>query len=224
MKDFKPTKKLNKIRALLGLEVQLEQISLENGVVFEAESFEPGQPVFVLAEGERMPVPPGEFELPDGRVLVVVEEGVIAEMRSMEEAPEEQEAEMDAAPEAQARKVVEQVTKETHFSEEEIGKTGHPIIAYPTERIDALEAAVAELQAKLGVEKPVEEVQPEEVAVEASEESVEKTQEEVQPEEVELKSAKHSPEKWTKKVNTFDQRFSRPQTMHEKVMQKLFNN
>ena len=207
MEDFKYNKKINKIKALLGLEIKLEQIALDNGVVFEAESFEPGQPVFVLAEGERMPVPVGEFELPDGRVLVVMEEGVIAEMRSgeMEEAPEEQE--MEAEPETPAKKVVESTTKETHFSAEDLMNDFNSL----KERVEALEAKLStEVEAQ---EEVIEE--SEKVEVEASEEKTDDVQ------EVELKEVKPKPEKNTKV--RFTNNFKRPSTHHEKVLKQLFS-
>ena len=215
MEDFKYNKKINKIKALLGLDIKLEQIALDNGVVFEAESFEPGQPVFVLAEGERMPVPVGEFELPDGRVLVVMEEGVISEMRSMdaEEAPEEQE--MEAEPETPAKKVVESTTKETHFNEEKIGETGYPIVAHPTERITEIEERLAQIEAKLSESIESKEVKSETVEVEASEEKTDDIQ------EVELKEVKPKPEKNTKVK--FTNNFKRPSTHHEKVLKQLFS-
>ena len=37
---------LNKARALLGIEVKLEQMTLENGAVLEAEVFEAGAEIF----------------------------------------------------------------------------------------------------------------------------------------------------------------------------------
>ena len=206
MEDFKYNKAINKIKALLGVEIKLEQIALDNGVVFEAESFEPGQPVFVLAEGERMPVPVGEFELPDGRVLVVMEEGVISEMRSgeAEEAPEEQE--MEAEPETPAKKVVESTTKETHFSAEDLMNDFNSL----KERVEALEAKLStEVEAKEEV------IESETVEVEASEEKTDDIQ------EVELKEVKPKPEKNTKVK--FTNNFKRPSTHHEKVLKQLFS-
>ena len=92
---------LNKVRTLLGLEVKLETMKLSDGVsLLEAESFEAGQPVFILTEDEqRIPVPIGEYELEDMRILVVIEEGVIAEIR--EAAEVEEEVEVEEAPEVE---------------------------------------------------------------------------------------------------------------------------
>ena len=82
---------LNKVReTLLGLQVKLEQMKLENGTVLEAETFEAGKEVFVLAEGDKIPVPAGEYALEDGKVLVVAEDGIIGEVKEMAEEPEEE--------------------------------------------------------------------------------------------------------------------------------------
>lgn len=63
--------------------VELAQIKLIDGVtILEAESFEAGMPVFVIAEnGDKVPAPIGEHELEDGMILVITEEGMIAEIK-----------------------------------------------------------------------------------------------------------------------------------------------
>jgi hypothetical protein len=84
---------LNKVRTLLGLEVKLEQMKLDNGAIFEAEVFEAGAEIFVVADDERVAVPVGEYETEDGKIIIVSEEGVIAEIKdasSEEEAPAEE--------------------------------------------------------------------------------------------------------------------------------------
>ena len=51
---------LNKVKTLLGLEVQLEERKLENGTRFEADAFEKGKEVFIVTdEDERIAVPAG---------------------------------------------------------------------------------------------------------------------------------------------------------------------
>ena len=154
---------LNKVRTLLGLEVKLETMKLSDGVsMLEAESFEAGQPVFILTEDEqRIPLPVGEYELEDMRVLVVIEEGVIAEVREAcepeveveVEAPEA-EAVVEAATETeapQAKKIVESIVKESFFSE-----------------IEALKIENEELKAKLSAQttEVAEEVAPVELSKE----------------------------------------------------------
>lgn len=119
---------LNKVRTLLGIEVKLEQMKLDNGAILEAEVFEVGAEIFVVADDERVAVPVGEYIAEDGSTIVVLEEGVIGEIKEAgaeEEAPAEDEApveeevvEEDLSTEtATPKKVVESISKETFFSE-----------------------------------------------------------------------------------------------------------
>lgn len=78
---------ISKIKEVLNLseEVKLEQQTLENGTVLEAEAFEAGKEIFIVTEDEKVAVPVGEYEMEDGRILVVAEEGLIAEIKTGEE-------------------------------------------------------------------------------------------------------------------------------------------
>ena len=71
------TNVITQIKQLLGMEVKLEQMKLADGMtVIEAESFEPEMSVVIVTEDDqRIPLPVGEYELEDGRMLVVVVEG-----------------------------------------------------------------------------------------------------------------------------------------------------
>ena len=88
---------LNKVRAVLGIEVKLEQMKLDNGAILEAEKFEAGAEIFVVADEERVAVPVGEYATEDGMMIIVSEEGIIGEIKEAgaeeEEAPAETEAE-----------------------------------------------------------------------------------------------------------------------------------
>jgi hypothetical protein len=85
---------ISKIKEVVGLseEIKLEQQTLENGAILEAESFEAGQEIFIVTEDEKVAVPVGEYQMEDGRILVVAEEGLIAEIKAEEEEEEEVEA------------------------------------------------------------------------------------------------------------------------------------
>jgi hypothetical protein len=120
---------INQIKTLLGMEVKLEQMKLMDGVtVLEADMFEAGNEIFVVTEDEqKIPVPVGEYEMEDGRMLIVVEEGIISEIKEkveeeeveVEEPIEEEakkEQEMETAKSA-PKKVVESTIKESFFSE-----------------------------------------------------------------------------------------------------------
>jgi len=86
---------ITKIKEVLNLteEVKLEQMKLENGTILEADSFEAGKEVFIITEDEKVALPVGEYELEDGRSLLVEEVGLIAEIKAEEEEKEEVEAE-----------------------------------------------------------------------------------------------------------------------------------
>ena len=90
---------LNRILAELSSirEVKFEQMTLENGAVLEAESFEAGNEVFVISGEDRVAAPIGEHLLADGRILVITEEGVIAEIKEASEEEATVEIEVEAA-------------------------------------------------------------------------------------------------------------------------------
>ena len=112
------TKQINKIKTLLGLEVKLEQMALDNGTILEAESFEVGMEIFVVNEEDRIPLPAGDYMLENGKMLAVVDEGVIAEIKEPTEEAPEAEVEVEAEAEtAIPKKVVESISKEMFFSE-----------------------------------------------------------------------------------------------------------
>ena len=113
---MKSTEILNKIKTFLGEEkieeqveetqveetqleesqekVELAQAKLDNGTVLEAEAFEAGNEIFIVTEDERVAVPVGEYQMEDGQMLVVSEEGIIGEIKSAE-AEEEEEVEAE---------------------------------------------------------------------------------------------------------------------------------
>ena len=121
--------KLNKIKAVLSMEVKLAQMKLEDGItVIEAESFEPEYSVGIVTADGIVPMPIGEYKLEDGMILVVAVEGIIAEIKAMEEEAPEVEVEIEEAPEEvvapemseeapKAKRIVESVSKETFFAE-----------------------------------------------------------------------------------------------------------
>ena len=81
--------KLNKIKALLSIEVKLEQMKLVDGItILEAESFEPDYSVGIVTSEGIVPAPVGEYETVDGMIVVVEVEGIIKEVKPVE-APEE---------------------------------------------------------------------------------------------------------------------------------------
>lgn len=97
---------LNQVKTLLGVEVKLEQMKLENGTVLEADAFAGGNEIFIVTEDERVALPIGEYVLEDGQILVVEEEGIIKEMKSENEETEEEEVEVEAEEEEEKDEMV----------------------------------------------------------------------------------------------------------------------
>lgn len=110
---------ISKIKEVLNLseEVKLEQQALENGTVLEAEAFESGNEVFIVTEDEKVAVPVGEYQLEDGRILVVAEEGLIAEIKT-EEAEEEEVEEVEASEDVE----LEEEKEEVYATKEELAE------------------------------------------------------------------------------------------------------
>lgn len=139
------------------LETKLEDQVLADGqTTIQADMFEAGQNVFIVVpDSEPVPLPVGEYELEDGKILVVKEEGVIdsivealpAEENTEEPKEEEIPVEAEKTPEqTKVKKIVRSQVEEQHFS--------------------ALEEKIAELEAKIVELSKV----TEEVVVELAEE------------------------------------------------------
>jgi hypothetical protein len=140
---------ITEIKKLLGMQIQLEQMTLDNGTVVEAEIFDAGQPVFIVNGEDRVALPIGEYTLDNGMILVVEVEGEIKEIREVaEEAPTEEapvvEEQVDAAQTTAPKKVIESTVKESHFSQEEV---------------DALKAEIETLKTELAKQVVVEVVE-----------------------------------------------------------------
>jgi hypothetical protein len=119
---------VKKICVALNIEVKFEQMKLNDGVtVIEADSFEANNEIFVVTEDDqRIPLPVGEYVVENGMLLIVTQEGVIAEIKEQEapaevEAPEEEmkKDEEKMIEKSAVKKTVESMVKETFFSEYE---------------------------------------------------------------------------------------------------------
>lgn len=168
---MKSQETLSKIMELLNLqdEVKLESMKLENGTTIEAEAFEANQEVFIVTEeDEKIALPIGEYTLEDGRMLVVAEEGIIAEVKEggEEEAPEEAPAQ-------------EEVIEEVEQAEEK------EEMSYATK--EELSAAVAEMKEMIEEIKSM--MSPKEMSEEVKEEEVD-----LSADEPATKPIKHSPD------------------------------
>jgi hypothetical protein len=144
---------LNEVKKLLGMEVKLEQMKLADGVtILEADAFEAGMEVFIVTEDEqKIALPVGEYEMENGFMLVVEEEGIIAsymEAPAEEEEVEVEEPEAEVPVEAEAevktpKRVIESVVKESHFSAEEFEALKAEIVALKSQ-LESKEEVVEE--------------------------------------------------------------------------------
>jgi hypothetical protein len=196
---------INQIKELLGMEVKLGTMKLSDGVtVLEAEVFEAGAEVFIVAEDQKIALPVGEYELEDSRILVVMEEGIISEIKDavaeeempMEEPQAEVEVEVEAEAEApkEIKKTVESIVKETFFSE-----------------MEALKIENEELKAKLEMFSKVEPT---------TEVATEETTEEVKVELEEVSPITFNPEN-VNKSETFKYATKRTRSTMDAILEKL---
>lgn len=204
---------LNKVRELLGIEVQLEQRKLEDGVtVVEADAFEAGAEVFIVTEDEqKIALPVGEYKMEDGMVLVVTEEGIISEMKEAEaeeevkeeEAQKEEEVKEEEMKEDKpVKKTVESIVKETFFTE-----------------IEALKKENEDLKAQ------IEQLSKDQIKTEEPKESetVELSDEKTEDLEPATKPIAHNPENKTEK-EVFKFKAKRPKSLMDSIFEKLNNN
>lgn len=191
---------LNRILAELSSirEVKFEQMTLENGAVLEAEVFEAGNEVFVVSGEDRVPAPVGEHILADGRVLVIAEEGLIAEIK--EAAAEEVEEKVEIEVEASAEE-----STETELAEVEV-KEEAPAVAAIVEKV-LEEIAMMREEMKAMREEMGGYAKKEEMAAVKAELSAAPA----------AKPIKHNPEK--KQVNKVE--FNRPSKAIDRVLARL---
>ena len=127
--------KLNQIKELLNIQVKLEEQKLENGTVVSAESFEKDNEIFIVTDDEKVAMPVGEYLLEDGRLVVVSEEGIIADVRDV----------ADDAPEKETEEG-EEITEDLEGDHSEEKKLEEYDFEGLEKRIQNLEDAIADLK------------------------------------------------------------------------------
>ena len=198
---------LNKIKTIIGgielteevKEVQLAEMKLQNGTVVEAEEFKKDEAIFIKSDDERIAMPVGEYVLEDGKLLVVEEEGIIADMRDVSD-------DVPAKEEASEEEVTEELAEEADVADWK----GMEI------RIKNLEDAIADLKAD---KVEASEETKEDIVEEVKEELTEEVKEELSAVET-VAPVKHNPEaknesKFTLKKNNY------PETLQSRIYAKL---
>jgi hypothetical protein len=93
---------------------EMAEAALDNGTVVytDAEAFAEGVEAYIINdEGEKIPLPPGDYELEDGRTLVIGEGGVVSSIGQPEAEVEEVEASEEVEVEIEAEEEPGYVTK-----------------------------------------------------------------------------------------------------------------
>jgi ElaB/YqjD/DUF883 family membrane-anchored ribosome-binding protein len=143
---MKNTEILSRINALLRRNVKLEQQTLDNGTVIEADSFEVGMPVFAIDGDNREPLEIGTYLLADGTTLEVYEIGMIGELAAASAEAEEVEMSTEPEDETTEETPAEEVAPETEVELEAVPATLEEIL---TKVMEALEPKMEELKSKL---------------------------------------------------------------------------
>jgi Mg2+ and Co2+ transporter CorA len=149
------TKMLNQIRTLLSIEVKLEEQKLENGTVVSAETFEKGSEIFIVTDDEKVAMPVGEYILEDGRLVVVSEEGMIADVREVSDEVPAKETE-DLEEETVETEVPAEVASEVEAIIEAVVEVIAPVIEEVKEEIEELKKKFSDMDVKEEEEKKEE--------------------------------------------------------------------
>ena len=202
---------LNQIKTLLNIEVKLEEMKLENGTVVSADSFEKGKEIFIVTDDEKVAMPVGEYLLEDGRLVVVEEEGSIADVREVSDEVPAKETEED-----------EEITSDLEEEEKEMADVAD--WEGMEKRIQNLEDAIADLKGEVKAED-VEEVKEEEMSEEGQAPLKSRTvKEEFSKEEFSEASAKpikHNPEASTPQKKQVQFAKGKYNTTLDRVLNKL---
>ena len=145
---------LNQIRTLLNIEVRLEEMKLENGTVVSAETFEKGSEIFIVTDDEKVAMPVGEYILEDGRLVVVSEEGMIADVREVsDEVPAKETEDLEEVIETE---VPEEVATEVEAIVEAVVEVIAPVIEEVKSEIEMLKKKFSDMDVKEEEEKKEE--------------------------------------------------------------------
>ena len=196
---------INQIKTLLNIEVKLEEMKLENGTIVSAESFEKDKEIFIVTDDEKVAMPVGEYLLEDGRLVVVSEEGMIADVREVS----------DEVP-AKETEEGEEITSDLEEDKKEDKKEE---MGYATK--EELSSAVAEIKANIEEIKEMMKPKEEDLSDDVEKSLKSRTVKE-EFSEAASKPIKHNPEGETKTKNKME--FAKGKfnsTAMERVLNKL---
>ena len=213
---------INKIKTLLDIPVKLEERKLENGTVVEAEAFEKGREIFIKTDDEKVAMPVGEYILESGELIVVEEEGVIADVREVsDDVPAKEEETEDLAEFDPDRYVT---VEDWRGMEERIANLEDAIADLKGDKQPKSEKVVeAEEQIEDEARQPKSRTIKEEFTEENKEENLnDQLKEELS--EPAVQPIKHSPESKSTKGNKVRYSEKRRKSVMDNVLEKLINN
>lgn len=197
---MKATEMLSQIKTLLRARIGLAQMTLEDGeTVIEADALEAGQAVFIVSDDERIALPVGEYTTADGQIVVVAEEGTIAEVKDAMEVEKMEDDEDEEKKEELEEVVVEDVPE---VAAEEVAAIVEAVVEVVAPVIEEVKEQVEELYRKF--------------------EDQEDKKEKMSSQKPARKPMKHNPEaKETIKQNLYSQG-ANFNTTKDRVFSKLF--
>ena len=212
---------INKIRTLLDIQVKLEERKLENGTVVEAEAFEKGREIFIKTDDEKVAMPVGEYILESGELIVVEEEGVIADVREVSDDVPAKEETSDLAEFDPDRYVT---VEDWRGMEERIANLEDAIADLKGDKQPKSEKVV---EAEEQIEDEARQPKSRTIKEEFTEKNKEENLNEQLKEELSEPAAdpiKHSPESTSTKGNKVRYSEKRRKSVMDNVLEKLINN
>jgi hypothetical protein len=188
------------------VEVELAQVKTADGAaIFDAESFDVGQAVFIVTEEGNIPVPMGEYILEEGLKIKVDEQGVIVEV------------------EAEGAEEVEEVEAKDMAEKEETGMMGEDKMESMPKKVvksktEMEESYFSKFETRLSaIEKANEELKSLNVELSAENEELKK-----QLAETPAEHTKFNPEAEAQRDIKFKIGARREETVTDRVFNSLF--
>ena len=128
-----------------------------NGTIVSAESFEKDKEIFIVTDDEKVAMPVGEYILEDGRLVVVSEEGMIADVREVsDEVPAKEEETEDLMDETVETEVPAEVATEVEAIIEAVVEVIAPVLEEVKSEIEELKKKFSDMDVKEEEEKKEE--------------------------------------------------------------------
>ena len=152
---------------------EMAEAALDNGTVVytDAEAFAEGVEAYIINdEGEKIPLPPGDYALEDGRTLVIGEGGVVSSIGE----PSEEVEEVEASEEVEVEIEVEAEEEPAYVTKAEVEEMIKAALESINEKEEMSVNPEAPKEAKEEEEEVVDEVAVELAAVKAQLEDMKK--------------------------------------------------